>query len=81
MIFALYMQHVGVNVDLVIDINSAKQNKFMAGSGLKISSPEQGMQMLQAEDQVFVMNPNYLQEIIALSNNKFNYIVVGRYEL
>lgn len=80
-IFALYMQRAGVNVDLVIDINPAKQNKFMAGSGLRISSPEEGMQMLQAGDEVFIMNSNYLQEIVALSNNKFNYIKVDRCEL
>lgn len=79
-IFALYMQRAGVNVDLAIDINPAKQNKFMAGSGLRISSPEEGMKMLQAGDQVFVMNSNYLQEIIALSNNKFNYIKMSHYE-
>lgn len=80
-IFALHMQRAGVNVDLVIDINPAKQNKFMAGIGLKISSPEEGMNMLQAGDEVFVMNSNYLQEIVALSNNKFNYIKVDRCEL
>lgn len=79
-IFALYMQRAGVNVDLVIDINPAKQNKFMAGSGLRISSPEEGMQMLQAGDEVFVMNSNYLQEIVALSNNQFNYIQVDHHE-
>jgi len=36
------------------------------GSGLKKSSPEEGMQMLQMGDDVFVMNSNYLQEIVAL---------------
>ena len=80
-IFALYMLRAGVNIDLVIDINPAKQNKYMAGSGLRISSPMEGMQMLQAEDIVFVMNSNYLQEIIALSHNQFNYIQVDHHEL
>lgn len=80
-IFALYMQRAGVNVGLVIDINPAKQNKFMAGSGIRISSPVEGMKMLQAGDDVFVMNSNYLQEIVALSNNQFNYIQVGHHEL
>ncbi len=79
-IFALYMQRAGVNFDLVIDINPAKQNKFMAGSGLRISSPVEGMKMLQAGDEVFVMNSNYLQEIVALSNNQFNYIQVDHHE-
>lgn len=80
-IFALYLQRAGVNVDLVIDINPAKQGKFMAGSGLKVSSPEEGTKALQAGDDVFVMNSNYLQEIVALTNNQFNYIQVDHHEL
>lgn len=80
-IFALYMQRAVVNIDLVIDINPAKQNKYMAGSGLRISSPKEGMQMLQAGDNVIVMNSNYLQEIIVLSYSQFNYIQVDHHEL
>lgn len=79
-IFALYMQHMWVNIDLVIDINPAKQGKYMAGSGLRVSSPEEGMKALQAGDDVFVMNSNYLQEIVASTNNQFNYIKVDEYE-
>ena len=79
-IFALYMQRMGVNIDLVIDINPAKQGKYMAGSGLRVSSPKEGMKALQAGDDVFVMNSNYLQEIVALTNNQFNYIKVDEYE-
>ncbi len=79
-IFSLYMQRAGVNVDLVIDINPAKQNKYMAGSGLKISSPSDGMKALRAGDDIFVMNSNYLQEIVALSQNCFNYIQVDQHE-
>lgn len=80
-IFALYMQRAGVDVDLVIDINPAKQNKYMAGSGLRILSPADGMQMLQAGEDIVVMNSNYLQEIVALSQNRFKYIQVDNYEL
>lgn len=79
-IFALYMQRAGVDIDLVIDINPAKQGRFMVGSGLEILSPDAGMNMLQAGDNVFIMNSNYLQEIVALSNNQFNYIPVDHYE-
>ena len=75
-IFALYMQRAGVNIDLIIDINPAKQGKFIAASGLKVSSPEDGLKMLQQGDDIFVMNSNYLQEIIQLSNNQFNYMKV-----
>ena len=80
-IFALYMHRAGISIDLVIDINPAKQNKYMAGSGLRISSPQEGMQTLHAGDSVFVMNSNYLQEIVSLSYNQFNYIKVDHYEL
>jgi hypothetical protein len=80
-IFVLYMQRAGTNIDLVIDINPAKQGRFMAGSGVRILSPITGMGTLQAGDDVFIMNPNYLQEIIALSNNQFNYIQVNHHEL
>lgn len=80
-IFALYMQRAGVSIDLVIDINPAKQNKYMAGSGLKILSPADGMKLLQAGDDIVVMNSNYLQEIVALSHNRFNYIQVDHHEL
>ncbi len=80
-IFALYMQRAGVNIDVIIDINPAKQNRFMANSGLKISSPDDGMKMLAKGDNLFIMNSNYLQEIVSLSNNQFNYIRVDQHEL
>ena len=75
-IFTLYMQREGVKIDLIIDINPAKQNKFIAASGLKICSPEDGLRNLQQGDDIFVMNSNYLKEIIELTNNQFNYIKV-----
>ncbi|MEF8701643.1 MAG: class I SAM-dependent methyltransferase [Candidatus Accumulibacter sp. UW26] len=77
-IFALYMQRLDVPLDCVIDINPAKQNKFMPGTGLRISTPDAGMNMLNKGANIFVMNSNYLQEIIGLSNNRFNYIEVDR---
>lgn len=80
-IFSLYMQRAGVTIDCVIDINPAKQNKFMAASGLRIFSPAEGMRTLSGGDNLFVMNSNYLQEIIKQSNNQFNYIKVDHHEL
>lgn len=79
-IFALYMQRAGVTIDCAIDINPAKQNKFMAASGLRISSPAEGVKSMGAGDNLFVMNSNYLQEIVALTHNQFNYIQVDHHE-
>lgn len=75
-IFALYMEKAGVNIDLVIDINPAKQGSYLPISGLKVSTPDEAMNMLRAGDNIFVMNSNYLYEIIDLSKNNFNYIKV-----
>ena len=75
-IFALHMQRAGVDIDLAIDINPAKQGKFMAGSGIRIFSPVEGMEALQDGDIIFVMNSNYFDEIVTLSGNRFNYLKV-----
>jgi hypothetical protein len=80
-IFALYMQRAGVNIDAVIDINPYKQNKYIAGTGQKISSPGEAQKQLKAGDCIFVMNANYLQEIMVQSKNQFNYIKVEHHEL
>lgn len=75
-IFALYMQRRGLDIDYLIDINPAKQGKYIGVSGLKVSSPEEAIKQLKKDDDIFVMNSNYLQEIIELSGNQFNYIKV-----
>ncbi len=48
-------------VDYVVDVNPFKQDKFMAGTGHEVSSPER----LRTEkpDLVVAMNPIYLEEI------------------
>jgi hypothetical protein len=80
-IFALYMQRAGITIDWVIDINTAKQNKFIAATGLKVSTPDEALSQLQTGDNIFVMNSNYLPEIIADSQNKFTYLQVDHREL
>ncbi len=76
-IFALYMKRAGVKIDMVIDINPAKQGKYLAGSGLRVYSPEEALGILKSEANVFVMNPIYLDEIMAqYGKNRFNYKVI-----
>lgn len=76
MIFALYMKRAGAQVDRVIDINPSKQGKFLAGSGLRVASSKEAMRTLSPGDEVVVMNSNYLAEIAAQSDNRFNYLTV-----
>jgi hypothetical protein len=73
-IFALLKQRTGQSVDIVIDINPAKQGRFIPGTGLQVKSPAQGIADLQSGSTIYVMNTNYLEEIRQMSNNVFNYM-------
>lgn len=75
-IFSLFMQRRGVEIDFVIDINPAKQGRFLAGTGYSVSSPQEVIDRLPAEAIVCVMNGNYLPEIQEMTSNKFNYLTV-----
>ena len=63
-------------INNVIDINPAKQGKFIAGTGLEIKSPEQGLSELEEGDTIFVMNSNYLEEIKVMTNNDYHYVSI-----
>lgn len=75
-IFALFMMRSGVRIDLVIDINTAKQGKYLAATGLQVWSPENAMLKLSPSVDIFVMNANYLEEIREITNSKFNLIPI-----
>ena len=77
-IFALLCERAGHPVDVVIDINPAKQGKYLPGTGLLVESPEAALRKLPRGAPVYVMNSNYLEEIRALSGNQFDYLVVDR---
>jgi hypothetical protein len=61
---------------MIIDINPAKQGKFTAGTGLRVHSPEEALAVLRPGTDIYIMNSNYLSEIIRESHNQFNYIEV-----
>ena len=60
----------------VIDINPAKQEKYLPASGLKVQSPEQGLRDLAAGLDLLAMNGNYVSEIRTLTHNQFKYLPV-----
>jgi SAM-dependent methyltransferase len=72
-VFALYMQRAGASLACVIDINPVKHGKYLAVSGLQVLPPDQAMRRLRPGDNVFVMNSNYLDEIVAQSGNRYHY--------
>jgi len=75
-IFCLLMQRLGIEIDSVIDINPAKQGKYLAGTGILVQSPVEGIKKLPQGANIFVMNSNYLGEIINLTDNRFNYLTL-----
>lgn len=74
--FAHHAQQLGARLDFAIDINPAKQAMHLAGTGLKVLSPQQGLQGLGPGDNVFVMNSNYLDEIQAMCGPGLNFVAV-----
>ncbi len=62
-IFSLLRERAGFPVSRIIDINPAKQGKFLPATGLQVLSPEQGLFGLPRGSLIHVMNPNYLDEI------------------
>ena len=81
MMVALSLHRIGLSAMCAIDINPAKQGKFLAGSGLKVAAPQEAMGLLEDGDDVIVVNGNYLEEIIAMSNNRYRYLKVDDHEL
>jgi len=73
-IFALYMERAGAPLDLVIDINPAKQGRHLAATGLRVHAPEEALAHLPPGADLFVMNRNYLAEIQAQTKHQLNYI-------
>ncbi len=69
-IFALYMKRAGVKIDMAVDINPAKQGKYLAGSGLRVYLPKEAFGILKSGANIFVMNPIYFDEIMALCGDR-----------
>ena len=66
----------GIIFNTVIDINPAKQGKFLAATGLKVQSPDEALPTLASGADIWVMNSNYLDEIKKISGNTYNYICI-----
>jgi len=75
-IFSFLKYRQGQPIEIVMDINPFKQNKYIAGTGLCVMSPEKGMSLLQKGSTIYVMNSNYLAEIKKMSNYAYNYVSV-----
>lgn len=75
-IFALLKKRTGQPVSMVIDINPAKQGKYLPSTGLLVRPPAEALSLLPKGSTIYIMNSNYLGEIIQMSNNNFKYIEI-----
>ena len=75
-IFSLALQRAGVAVDRVVDINPAKQGRYLPLSGARVSSPQEAMDALPEGANLFVMNSNYLEEIKRMTGGRYVYHAV-----
>lgn len=75
-IFTLLRARLGRPIERVIDINPAKQGKYLPATGLRVLSPEEGLAALPAGATLYVMNSNYLEEIKTMSNHAYRYVSV-----
>jgi hypothetical protein len=75
-IFTLLMQRAGAQIDVVVDINPAKQGMFLPVTGIRVESPEIAMKSLPEQTEILVMNGNYVDEVKAFTQNRFSYTAV-----
>lgn len=75
-IFSLFMQRMGAQIDCVVDINPAKQGSYLPATGLRVSSPGEMLTQIPAGSDIYVMNGNYLSEIRRMTQDQFNYMTV-----
>ncbi|WP_430442670.1 MAG: class I SAM-dependent methyltransferase [Pseudomonas piscis] len=75
-IYSLFLQRAGVTVDQVVDINPAKQGRYLPLSGMRVSSPQEAMEALPVGANLFVMNSNYLEEIKRMTDGRYVYHAV-----
>lgn len=80
-IFSLYMQRLGVDLDLLIDINPAKQGKYIPTAGLQVWPPEEALALLEPGNNIVVTNSNYLEEIVLASGNQYHYLRIDHDDL
>lgn len=72
-IFGLLMQREGISINYVVDINPAKQGKYLPVSGLLVSSPAEVISRLKPDSTILVMNGNYLSEVRSITRNLYSY--------
>jgi SAM-dependent methyltransferase len=76
MIYSLLKRRSGSKIDGIVDINPAKQGKYIPAVGEKVLTLKDAFKKFPEGSNCYVMNSNYLDEIKNVSKNKYNYITI-----
>ena len=79
-IFSIFMERAGAGIDAVVDLNPAKQGRYLPVTGLRVSSPEEVLQRWPTNADIYVMNSNYTAEIRHMTRNQYRYFEVDNNE-
>lgn len=71
-IFTLFKERAGTPVSTVIDINPAKQGKFLPATGMIVQSPVEALPKLARGTTIYVMNPIYIEEVLNVAGSRFS---------
>ena len=72
-IFSIFMARACTPIHTVVDVNPAKQGKYLGVTGLRVSSPDAVANLSPENTEIIVMNSNYLDEIRNMTDNRFTY--------
>jgi len=76
--FAHHLSKRGVQLKCAVDINPAKQGRYLPSTGLPVMAPGTVLPELPGDSEIYVMNSNYLHEIRNTAGDRFRYISVDR---
>jgi hypothetical protein len=71
-IFSLLRQRRGHPIAAAIDIHPAKQHRFLPCTGLPVLDPASAQRRFAPGTLVWVMNPNYADEIRSTAGGHFD---------
>jgi SAM-dependent methyltransferase len=75
-IFSLLMAQRAAAPRFAIDVNPAKQGRFMPVSGVRILAPETALAQLPEGSDIVVMNENYLDEVRSKTGDLYSLLTM-----
>jgi hypothetical protein len=75
-IFSLHLQRAGIDLNVAIDVNPQKQNRYLPVTGIPVIAPEEALRTLAPGSPIAVMNSNYLSEIRAVTEERYPLMTV-----